>query len=215
MDNTQPKQLNMTLIGLIIVSILFIVAGSLAIWAYVNYDKERSNVESRMATAASEAKKEQSDSDEKKFAEREKEPNYQFVSPDDFGRVVFSYPKTWSTYEEYDVTKSQLYEAYLHPKVVPTVKPDNKFALRLRIETANYDDILKPYEKLIEKGELKSTPFSANGNAGTRLDGNFDKNLRGAAVFLKVRDKTLTVRTDSPLFLPDFENIIKTIDYNK
>lgn len=211
----QEGKADVNLIMLIVMIVLFVIAGSLAIWAYISYDKEKSNVEARVATAVSDAKKEQSDIDEKKFAEREKEPNRQFTGPDDFGRVVFNYPKTWSVYEAKAADSKGTYEAYLNPITVPTVGKDQKFALHVKIATMNYDDVLKNYEKLLEKGELKSTPFSANGNVGTRLDGNFDKDLRGAAVFLKIRDKTLTVQTDAPIFLPDFENIIKTIDFNK
>ena len=52
------------------------------------------------------------------------------------------------------------------------------------------------------------------GNTGTRLDGNFSKNIRGAAVIYKVRDKTATVRTDAnETFKADFNKIIQTINF--
>jgi hypothetical protein len=66
----------------------------------------------------------------------------------------------------------------------------------------------------VKKGDLRSSATSANGNNGTRLDGSFTKDIRGSAVIYKIRDKTLTIRTDADTFKPDFENIIKTINFN-
>jgi hypothetical protein len=47
-----------------------------------------------------------------------------------------------------------------------------------------------------------------------RLDGSFSTDIRGSAVIFKIRDKTVTIRTDADTFKPDFENIIKTINFN-
>jgi hypothetical protein len=163
------------------------------------------------------AKKEQADSDEAKFAEREKEPNREFAGPDDYGRVTFKYPKTWSVYVATDATTGGgKYTAYLNPIVVPAVTGSTaqQYALRVTIEQTAYDKEIATYKALIQKGDLKSQPVSANGHDGTRLDGTFSKNIRGAAVLFKIRDKTVTIQTDADTFKPDFENIIKTIDFN-
>lgn len=204
------------LIALIATIILFIAAGSAAIWAYINYDRERTTVESQIKVAVANAQKEQSDADDKKFAEREKEPNRQFVGPDDYGRVTFMYPKTWSVYVANNSANSGLYSAYLNPIVVlPTSDSKQKFALRVTIENKKYEDVLKSYDAQLKKGDLKSAPTSSNGFSGTRIDGSFDRDFRGAAVLYKIRDKTLTIRTDADTFKPDFEQIITTISFNQ
>lgn len=199
------------IIGLIL---LVLVAGGLAIWAYFAYNEQKTDVDGRVGLAVAEAKKEQSDDDEKKFAEREKEPNRQFVGPDDYGRLTFDYPKTWSVYVAHDVSRGGTYEAYLNPVTVPPVSPTQQFALRVTVEERDYDQVVKSYEALVKKGDLRTTATSANGNNGTRLDGNFTKDIRGSAVVYKIRDKTVTLRTDADTFKPDFENVIKTINFN-
>lgn len=204
-----------SLIAIIGLIVLVLATGSLAIWAYINYNEQKTNVDGKLDLAVAQAKKEQGDEDEKKFAEREKEPNRQFVGPDDYGRLTFTYPKTWSVYEATDVAqRGGVYEAYLSPIVVPTVDNNRQFALRVVIEEKDYDEIVKSYESLVEKGDLRSSATSANGHNGTRLDGSFSKNIRGSAVIYKIRDKTVTLRTDADTFKPDFENLIKTIDFN-
>ncbi|MEP6710724.1 MAG: hypothetical protein ABJA64_03310, partial [Candidatus Saccharibacteria bacterium] len=162
-----------------------------------------------------EGKKDQADQDEKKFAEREKQPNRQFVGPEDYGRLTFDYPKTWSVYIAKDVSKGGNYEAYLNPVTVPFPTTTQQFSLRVTIEQNDYDTVVASYASMIKKGDLRSASTSANGENGTRIDGNFSKDIRGAAVIYKIRDKTLTLRTDADTFKPDFENIIKTIKFNQ
>lgn len=204
-----------SLIAIIGLVILVLGAGSAAIWAYVNYNEQKTNVDGKVDLAVAEAKKAQGDVDEAKFAEREKEPNREFVGPDDYGRLSFMYPKTWSAYIANDVTKgSGTYEAYLNPITVPPVSPTQQYALRVLIEEKDYGQVVGSYDALVKKGDLKSSATSANGQNGTRIDGSFTKNIRGSAVIYKVRDKTITLRTDADTFKPDFENIIKTIKFN-
>jgi len=67
----------------------------------------------------------------------------------------------------------------------------------------------------VKKGDLKASSTKADGNNGTRLDGNFTKDIRGYAVIFKIRDKTLTIRTDANTFLSDFDKLISTIKFNE
>jgi hypothetical protein len=204
-----------SLIAIIGLVILLLAAGSFAIWAFLNYNEQKTNVDGKIDLAVAEGKKEQADEDEKKFAEREKEPNRQFVGPDDYGRVTFDYPKTWSVYEATDVAKGGAYEAYLNPITVPPVSNNQQYSLRVLIEEKDYDQVVKSYESLVKKGDLRTSATSADGNNGTRFDGNFSKSIRGSSVIYRIRDKTLTVQTDADTFKPDFENIIKTIKFNQ
>ncbi len=204
-----------SLIAIIALIILLLGAGSGAIWAYLSYNEQKTNVDTKIQAAVADAKKSQSDEDESKFAEREKEPNRQFAGPDDYGRLTFNYPKTWSVYVAKDGSTSEGFQAYLNPVTVPPVLPAQQFALRVTIEQQDYDQVVKSYQILVQKGDLKSSATSSNGNNGTRLDGNFSKTLRGAAVLYKIRDKTVIIQTDADTFKPDFENIIKTINFNQ
>jgi hypothetical protein len=204
-----------SLITIILLGILFLAAGSAAIWAYANYTEQKTNVDGKVELAVAEARKDQAEIEAEKFAEREKEPNRQFVGPDDYGRLTFDYPKTWSVYVAKDVAEGGAYLAYLNPVTVPPVSDKQQFALRVSIEQTDYDEVVKTYDARIKKGDLRSTGFSANGHNGIRFDGNFSKDIRGAVVLLKLRDKTVTIRTDADTFKPDFENIITTINFNQ
>jgi hypothetical protein len=203
-----------SLIAIIGLVALALATGAVAIWAYLNYSEQKTNVDGKINLAVAEAKKTQGDADEAKFAEREKEPNRQFVGPDDYGRLTFDYPKTWSVYVAQDVAKGGAFEAYLNPITVPPVAATQQYSLRVLIEEKDYDQVVKSYEALVKKGDLRTTVTSSNGNDGTRLDGNFTKDIRGSAVVYKIRDKTVTLRTDADTFKPDFESLIKTINFN-
>lgn len=201
--------------------ILFIGAGSVAIWAYEKYQTASTNVNAQIDKASLAAAKKQSDADESKFAEREKQPNRQFVGPDNYGRVTFNYPKTWSAYVSSDVSNNGgTYSAYLNPGVVPPIDATSasglpqQFALRVTIDQSTYSAELQNYQAQIQNGQMTSSSFSANGHTGTRFDGTFDDGIRGSAVVFQIRDKVLTVRTDANTFDSDFNNVIKTINFN-
>ena len=200
-------------IGLIV---LVLGAGSLAIWSLLNYQEQKTNVDGKIAEKVALAKKEQAELDETKFSEREKEPRREFVGPDDYGRLSFTYPKTWSVYVDKDITDGSDYAAYLHPIVVPPVDArEQQFAIRVEILKQDYNTYLKKYEGLVKDGKLRSSTVSINGENGVRFDGNFTEKLRGAAVIFKIRDKTVVVQTDADTFKPDFEALIKTITFVK
>ncbi len=203
------------LIATICVSILAIGATIAAIWGIMSYTEQKANVDARIAASVATAKKEQADSDETKFSDREKEPNREFVGPDDYGRLTFNYPKTWSVYIGRDVSKGGTFEAYLNPVNVLPVSADMQYALRVTIEERDYDLVLAGYGPLVKKGSLRSGATSVDGNNGTRFDGSFSKDIRGSAVVYKIRDKTVTLRTDADTFKPDFNALIATVKFNQ
>lgn len=202
------------MITTIVLIVLSVGVIGLSIWLYVSYTEQKTNVDTKISAAVATAEKNQADIDEAKFAEREKEPNNDFVGPDDYGRVTFKYPKTWSVYVDKDTSNGGSYEAYLNPITVPPVSAIQQFSLRVLIEEKDYDRVLETYEALVKKGDLKSSSVAVNGVNGTRLDGNFTKNIRGSAVIFKIRDKTLTIRTDADTFKPDFDALITTIKFS-
>ena len=203
-----------SLIAIIALVILVIGAGSAAIWAYMNYNDQKVNVDSKISVAVAQAEKKQFDADFLKFQEEEKQPNRQFVGPDDYGRLTFNYPKTWSAYISKDVKKGGTFEAFLNPVVVPPAGSATRYALRVTIEERDYAQVVKGYEPLIKSGKLSSKVTSANGESGTLLEGTFTGDIRGAAVIYKIRDKTVTIRTEADTFRADFNALIETIKFN-
>lgn len=203
------------LIATISFGVLFLAAGGLATWAYLQYHDQKTNVDGKIDLAVAKAKYDQSVSDAANFAQKEKEPNRQFVGPDDYGRLTFDYPKTWSVYVASDVTNRSNFSAYLNPITVPPVTSDmQQYALRVKIENTDYDQVVGTYQDRVKSGKLHSSSVAANGKTGTRLDGNISDAIRGSLVLFRVRDKTITVQTDADTFKPDFDALIKTINFN-
>lgn len=202
------------LVAVIALSVVALGLGSFGIWAFVAYNDANDNLQDKLTIARTEAKQEQSEVDEEKFAEREKQPNLRFKAPDDYCGLTFMYPKTWSAFESEQITNGGDYRAYLHPGVIPPISNNQQFALRVTIEQKDYDSVTTQYDSLVKKGDLKQSTASSEGNQGMRLTGNFSRNIRGDAVLYRCRDKTITIRTDADTFKSDFESIIRTIDFN-
>lgn len=202
------------IIGVVGITTTLLTAGVM-VWALINYFDQKGNVDARVADAVSIAKKKQADADEAKFNEREKEPNREFVGPDDYGRLSFMYPKTWSVYVAKDASSGDTYQAYLNPVSVPAVSTTQQYALRVTIETKEYDQVIASYDSLVKKGDLKASVVKANDQNGTRLDGSFSKDIRGAAAIFKIRDKTVTLRTDADTFKPDFDALVTSLTFNQ
>ncbi len=230
-------QISPMLIWVALLGVTTVGFAGLSIWAYMNYSSQKQNVDSKVTVAVAEAVKKQSDTDEANFAKAEKQPLRQFAGLDDYGRITFDYPKTWSAYQSTDVSNGNgaTYAVYLNPTLVSptpsspladlalvpktassTVTDVPKFALRVVVEQKSYDTSLKQYDDYIKSGQLKSSAFSNDNKiTGTRLDGNFNQNIRGSAIVIKMRDRTLTIRTDADVFKADFEALIKTLNFNQ
>ncbi len=214
--NTQRAQegsVNPLVISNALLAVLVIAFGSFMIWAYVNYQDQKNNVDAKIAVAVTAAKKEQSGEDEKNFLEREKAPYEQYSGAADLGNVTFNYPKTWSVYQAKMDDGGM--EVYLHPGVVPIVVQGQQFATEIKVLDQSSDQVLKRYDSLVKKGDLKSSQVVINGFPGTRLDGKFTDKITGSLVIFKLRDKTLTLATDADTFKTDFDNVIlKSLDFN-
>lgn len=214
-NNLQHGMINPLLIMTIVLSVFTVGLGGFSLWAFVNYQDQKNNVDAKLSAAVASAKQQQSTEDEKLFAEREKEPTRELVGPADLGRVSLKYPKTWSVYLEKDGGNRQ-YEAFLHPGIVPATNSGTSFALRISIDGRAYDEVIATYQDRVKKGDLKAAPIAIQGENGTRLDGTFSKDVQGSMVLFKVRDKTLRVYTEAKSFQPDFDNIVlPSLNFNK
>lgn len=210
----QRGYVNSWMIVAIAAIVMVLIAGSLAIWAYMAYSQEKNNTDSKVAVEVAKAKGVQAELDHKKFSEESKNPRIEFVGPVEYGRVSFMYPKTWSVYVDQDGSDRKDYKVYLHPSIVPAIKnKESRYAMRLEILNVDFDKVLEQYKNPLKKGELKSSSVEFNGNSSTRLDGAFSKTLRGTVVLMKVRDKTIRFSTDADTFKPDFETILSTVKF--
>lgn len=201
-------------IGIVFITTTVLALGVM-VWALINFVDQKNNADSRISQAAALATNEAA---QKAAADYEKErasSTQLFAGPEDYGRVSFSYRKDWSGYVKSDAANGGTYEAYFNPSVVPPITNDQQFALRVIIENKDYERVIDSYNSLVSKGDLKTSSIKADENNGTRLDGSFSKDVRGAAVIFKIRDKTVTIRTDAETFKGDFDALIKTITFNK
>jgi hypothetical protein len=199
-------------IALIVVTVATSIS---SIWAMLHYFDEKQTVDAQVDNAVAKAQKDQADTDAEKFAQQEKQPNREFVGPDEYGRLAFSYPKTWSAYLAQDSTSNgQTYQAYFNPISVPPVTlSTQQFALRVTIEQKDYDSVINSYSALVKKGDLTTSSITVNGVASTELKGNFTKDLRGAAVIIRILDKTVIIQTDADTFMNDFDALISTVTF--
>jgi len=225
-----PKPSKKWLILAIVFIITTLAAAGVGVWAYMNYLDQKDNTDAKISTAVTAAVKVQADKDAEAFLQKEKQPNRQFAGPDDYGRLSLDYPKTWSIYIDKDSSDGNTYSAYFNPVTVPPIDANTQYALRLTIEQETYEKVIAKYDSLVKKGDLKASAVKIDGTDGTRLDGSFTKNIRGAAVIFKIRDKTVTLRTDADTFIKkktaldgttsdaapgDFDSLISTITFNK
>lgn len=210
--NTQSGEVNPLLISNIITALIAVILAGTTIWAYGNFVDQRDNVQSKIDEAVKVAVEDQRKADDERFREQEKLPTREFVGPEALGRVTFQYPKTWSVFNA-KITGGL--ESFLNPDVVPPISDQQPFAVRVIVQDQAYEAVVKTYEGLVKKGDLKSTPYTINGFSGIRLDGRFSKDREGSAVLFQIRDKTLTIATDSSKFKTDFDNIVmKSFAFN-
>ncbi len=202
-------------VALVAMALAVIIFAGLAVWSFMQYNEQKTNVDGKISQAVAEAERDQAAKDEEKFIEREKQPNLEFIGPSDYGSLSFKYPKTWSVYVASDAADGGDYEAYLSPRLVPPVDDENRFALRVTIREEAYSDVLGEYESAVSEGDLKTSVVKFGTETGTRLDGQIDENTRGSIVLLKIRDKTAVLQTDANTFKSDFDKIVKSVTYNQ
>jgi len=201
------------LVTAIVLSVLTVGLGGFSVWAFLNYQDQKNNVDAKISAAVADAKREQTEADQTAFLEQEKVPTRQLIGPTDLGQVKFSYPKTWAVYVD---KLGASYEAYLHPLVVPPLTSNTPYALRVTITSTKYESVLGGFTERIKQGQLKASPVTIVGVDGTRLDGAFSNSIRGSMVLFKIRDKTLQLYTQSANFQGDLDNIVlKTLEFNK
>lgn len=216
MENAQQKNPKNEANGLMVMAVVFgliLFLGLVTmVWMAITFANYRNNDVNRLKAKEEESRIATTQKLEAQFAELEKTPYQQFVGPEDLGRVAFSYPKTWNQY----ISKAdQPFEVFFNPNLVRPVSDSNsRYALRMLIEPNDYVKVVDKYSSLIKSNKLKQSIININGQQSTRLDGQFSDKITGSAVIFKIRDKTVTIRTDTDqTHLPDFNKLIGTITF--
>ena len=192
MVNKKTRSTLIETILLVITSILAIVF----IWLYIQKAAEVAKKETQMEEA---------------FAEREKDPYQDFAGPVDYGSFSFKYPRTWSQYIAKDAVNGGDYEAYFNPYAVNPVSNSTINALRLRIRDVSFDSVARSYESSIKNGKLTLKTQTVGGVLANIYTGEVAKDMSGAVMILKLRDKTVLLQTDSMNFIDDFYRIIESV----
>ena len=211
-NSSQKKHRPWVLIGLLVFFILAFMGSS--VFAFLTFAKMqdyKNNVDEKVAVAVSEAVKTTEETKEKEFLERSKSPYKKYKSPATFGAIEITYPKTWSASVD-EHGGSVLVNGYFHPDYVPGPKSGTAFALRVEVLEQPYDKVLGTYDSEAKKGSIKVSPYKADrvpSVLGARLDGEIEKGLKGSAVILPLRDKTIRISTQSyESFGNDFDKTI-------
>jgi hypothetical protein len=199
------------LVSVVLISILFIIAASFAVWAFGGRQDYKNNVDSKVATAVIANTKTVQTKDALDYAEAAKSPLKTYVGPDAYGSVHISYPKTWSAYLGTSSPTTPL-DAYFNPDVVPaTDDQTSTYALRVQVVQSTYDKEVASYSDSIQKGQATAKPFSLSkvpSVVGTRVDGQIDTDTQGSIVLLPLRDKTLEIWTENSSEVADFNTYI-------
>ncbi|HKX73283.1 MAG TPA: hypothetical protein VJM32_04685 [Candidatus Saccharimonadales bacterium] len=190
-----------------VLAVILVGVSGFAIWAFVEYQDHKNNVDGKVAAAVKDAKADQQKEDQAAFLEQEKLPTRELTGPAELGGVSLAYPKTWSVYLANNGENSQ-YEAYLHPGAVPSTQNRTSYALRVSVVNASYESTTASYSQKVKEGELKASPIKVNELDGLRLDGKFTETIQGSMVLFKIRDKTLRVYTENNTYVADFDKIV-------
>ncbi len=203
--------INGLLIPLIMVVILLLAAGAFGVWAYMERQDYKNNVDQKIAAAVEVAKRQLSSEKDNEFLEREKEPLKEYKGPAAYGSLVIKYPKTWGAYVSENASGNTPVDGYFNPVFVPGVTGENSYALRAQIANSAYAQEIKRFDSQVKTGKVSATPYipaNVPGVTGMRFDGEIMPNKVGSMVVVPMRDKTLKLWTESNNYLGDFNNII-------
>lgn len=214
----KPKDSKNVMIALIVVLILSTMGFAiLSIWALVQYGDVSADVDGQIAAAVAAAKEEQALKLEEEFAEREKSPYRTFSGPADYGQLTFEYPKTWSVYVASDASNGGDFSAYFNPVQVEAVSNSTINALRLTILDKDFESVASEYQEKMDEPDsnLKMSLVTVGGATANLYTGTIPgTELNGYIVIFKIRDKTAVFRTDSVLFVDDFDRLLETVSFN-
>jgi len=196
----------------ILTALLLMAAIGFGIWAFSSRADYKNNSDQKSAAAVEVALQDQEVQLNAEFAEREKQPYETYTTPDQFGSVVITYPRTWAAYVIEQTNGGQPINGYFHPGFVPNVNGGQSFALRFQITNQALATELAQFDSQVQLGRATTTAFRAKNVAtdkiGYRIDGEFAFNRQGSMVLLPLRDKTMKIWVESQDFVDELDTIV-------
>lgn len=172
----------------------------------------KTNIQPKIDKAVAIAEENTKTAKDKEFVEKEKNPLKEYKGPAAYGTVSIHYPKTWSAFVTETNSGSTPVDGYFHPGFVPGIQSETDFALRVKVVSQQYADVMKQFESKAKAGKVKVSPYTAPklGSAvvGSRVDGEINTGQQDSMVLFPLRDKTIEISTESNQFLGDFNSII-------
>lgn len=202
-------------VALIFTSSLSVTFIGLFVWANMQYREANTDLDRKISEAKVEATQETTERLEKNYSELEKEPRKRFAGPIDYGALSFRYPKTWSVYVAKDASRGGDFEAYLNPDYISPISSENLNALRVKIQNKPFEVVAKEYNNYLKQGKIKLSVQTINTETANIYTGQIDQKIVGEVAVFKLRDKTVILQTDANVFIPEFREILKTIEFNR
>ncbi len=204
--------LNKLLIPLIISVVALIGAVVFGMWAFAGMQDYKNNVDTKVQKAVAIAQEQTATAKDAEFIEKEKNPLKAYKSAQAVGSIAIQYPRTWSAFVTESNDESTPVDGYFHPGFVPGINSGTDFALRLKVVSTPYADFMKQFESKAKSGKVSVSPYKApklpNGTVGSRIDGEVNTGQQGSMVVFPLRDKTITISSESAQFKGDFDSII-------
>lgn len=193
-------------------TILLLMALGFGGWAFVERQDYKNNVDQKVAQAIDVALADQKILLDAEAAERAKSPYEQYTTPAEFGSVKIVYPRTWSAHVNESPGASVPVNAYFNPGYVPATNANESFALRLQVSNQTADQLLTNYQSSITQGTAIANAFVAKNvpgaSSGWKIDGDIAPNRKGSIVLIPLRDKTISIWTESEAYSADLTNIV-------
>ncbi len=201
---------NPLMLGIIACSILLVITLIFAAGQMSKVNDYKNNFDTKVSDEVTKQSKVIADQKQAEFDEKEKAPYKFWTSPTQYGSIKVGFPKTWSYYLELNEATSSgdVINLYAYPDYVPDISGDTKYALRMTLETADYNNILDKYRQRSSKDGLEISTVQVSNVSGIKIRGNIQNDVSGTLVVFPIRDKVLTVWTESKDFESDFENIV-------
>ena len=201
---------NPLLLGLVACVILLVVAMIFGIGQMAKANDYKKNIDSKVSEEVAEQSKVIAEQKQAEFDEKEKAPYKFWTSPTQYGSIRVGFPKTWSYYLSLNEVgnSGEAINLYAYPDYVPEISKDNRYALRMVLETDDYNSVLDSYRKKSKQDGLQISTIQVSNVSGIKVRGAIEKNVSGTLVVFPIRDKVLTVWTESQDYESDFENIV-------
>lgn len=219
LDRNERGALNALLIPLIVVGLLFVGTLAFAFMAFSSGQDYKNNSDQKSAVAVAEAVKKTEAKKTAEFIAASNSDMQPYNGPSAYGSLVVQYPKAWSAYIVEQNNAGSYIDGYFNPNFVPSVTAvGSSFALRLKVVSQSYANVMQVFQGTIKTGKVAATPYAfpkVPSVLGTKLTGEIAVGKKGTMVIVPLRENTLQVWTESTEGNAVFEaNILPNLSYS-